>query len=91
MAKKSYQVDAHIDITPSNDNLLPKHPVYVSAEEGEGFIRVTLPGAADDLIGNSVKLWFYQGVERPIQVSKVWLTDTTATGIKGFYDSNARP
>jgi len=89
MAKKSYQVDNHIDITPSDDNLLPKYPVYVSAEEGEGYIRVTLPGAADDTLGNSVKLWFNQGILRPIQVIKVWAADTDATGIKGFFDSNA--
>jgi len=89
MAKKSYQVDNHIDVTPSDDNLLPTFAAYLSAEEGEGFIRVTLPGAADDLIGNSVKLWFNQGVLRPIQVKKVWAADTTALGIKAFFDSNA--
>ena len=89
MAKKSYQLDKDYEVTASNDNLLPKRPAYITAEEGEGFIRVTLAGKDPDVIGESTKRWFHQGVERPIQVIKVWLTDTDALGIVGSYDSNA--
>jgi len=72
-------------VTPSDTELLPKFPVILSVETTAGNVKVSPIGADPDEESEAIILHFEKGFERPIQVQKVWLSDTTAEGILAHY------
>ena len=67
-----------LEVTPDDaaDLAVPCRALNVAEQ---GFVRVTTLG------GDTVRLFVNAGGLIPVRVSRVWATDTTATGIVALY------
>ena len=74
-------VSQSVNIGTVTQDVTFTEPKRLSAEAGEGVIKVQVSGNAQ---GSEDALFYRRGVIRPIYVTKIYFTDTTATGIKAW-------